>query len=314
MAIRRNFVFITTVICLLALICPLQALSDDNSVDVIYQNSFASDPHWTTNNPSTNYWDPNVLMYHFSIEPSTGAYVYTNVDYERGSFTLDYDVIITSIDDGATFRFGLSGSEMDLNQAPNVLTQFTNGKFGMIMWLHLVTPGSKLMEVNSQTGDTVTSGPSAYSGPTVKYELNKTYHVTVNYDNDYKTLSMNVDEKITGKKIWSYFLNTAEQLSGMNRLFLGSKGDYGMMNRYAVGYIDNVRLTAPAVVTTTKTGTIPLTTAATIPTTKVTPKQTTVVPTPAPSDTPASPSAGVLAISALCITGLLCTLVRKKKD
>jgi hypothetical protein len=314
MTLRTNFMFVAIFVCLLALICPLQALSGDNPVDVIYQTSFASDPRWTTNNPSTNYWDPNILMYHFSIEPSTGAYTYTNVKYERGSFTLDYDVIITRIDEGATFRFGLSGTEMDLSKAPNVLTQFTNGKFGMIMWLHLVTPGSKLMEVNSQTGDTVTSGPSAYSGPTVKYELNKTYHVTVIYDNDGKTLSMNVDEKNTGKRIWGYFLNTGEQLSGMNKLYLGSKGDYGMMNRYAVGYIDNVRLTSPAAVTATKTMTTSLTTAATIPKTIATPKQTTVLQTQVPSDTPESPSAGVLAISALCITGLICIQVRKKKD
>ena len=52
---------------------------------------------------------------------------------------------------------------------------------------------------------------------------------------------MRVNEKLTGKEIWGYFINTGENLHGMNRLYLGSKGDYGAMYVFAVGYIDNVR-------------------------------------------------------------------------
>jgi hypothetical protein len=139
---RKYFMYLIVAIFLLALIPSLQALSDDNAVKVIYQTSFSSDPLWTTNvEHSTNYyWDPNLGMYHFSIEPSTGSYAYTPIDYERGSFTFDYDVILTRVDDGATFRFGLSGSEMDPSKGPNVLSIFTNTKYGQIMWLHLVMP------------------------------------------------------------------------------------------------------------------------------------------------------------------------------
>jgi hypothetical protein len=312
MEIEKYLMYLIIAACLLVLIPPIQAISEENSVRVIYQTSFASDPRWTTNNPSTNYWDPNTGMYHFSLEPSTGGYAYTLIDYERGSFILDYDMILTRIDDGATFRFGLAGSEMDPSKAPNVLTLFTNvqAKYGQIMWLHLVTPGSKLMEVSSQTS----GEPGAYSGPSIKYEINKTYHVTVNYDDDHKSLSMNVNEKITGKEIWSYYLNTAENLNGMNRIYLGSKGDYGMMGIYAQGYLDNVRLTAPAEVTTTPTVVNPTISGTTIPTTQPSVKQTTVSLTPSPTDTPESPSAGILAIAALGITGVCAVLVRKKKD
>jgi hypothetical protein len=252
-------------------------------------------------------------MYHFSLEPSTGGYAYTLVDYEGGSFTLDYDLILTKVDEGATFRFGLSGSEMDPSKSPNVLSMFTNGKYGQILWLHLVTPGSKLMEVNSQQA-AVEMGPTAYNGPTVKYELNKTYHVTVKYEKIQKILSMTVSEKITGKEIWSYFLKTSEDLNGMNRIYMGSKGDYGMMNIYALGYIDNVRLTTPAAVTTTPAevtqGTIVTTTPTKIPTAK----QTIIVPTPYPTDTAESPSAGILAIAALGIAGVVGVLGRMKKN
>lgn len=315
MMIRKYFMYLIIAVCLLALIPSLQALSDDNSVNVIYQTSFSSDPRWTTNNERTNYWDPNQGMYHFSLEPSTGGYAYTPVDYERGSFTFEYDVVLTRIDDGATFRFGLAGSEMDPSKSPNVLTLFTNmqAKYGQILWLHLVTPGSKLMEVNSQHA-AVEMGPNAYNGPTVKYEVNKTYHVTVNYDDDHKTLDMKVKEWLTGREIWGYYLNTAENLNGMNRIYTGSKGDYGMMGIYAEGYIDNVRLTTPAAVSTTPTEVTEVPSITTIPTKIPTPKLTTVVPTSYPAATPSSPSTGVLAIAALGIMGVCGVLAGKKKN
>jgi hypothetical protein len=317
MTIRKVTLYLIVAACLLALVPSLQALTlDGKNVNVIYQNAFSSDPRWTTNNPSSDYWDPSLEMYHFSIEPSTGAYAYAEINnYDSGSFILDYDLLLTRIDDGATFRMGFSGPEMDFNKGPNVLSQFTNGKFGQIMWLHLITPGEKKMEVNSQSGDTLTSGASAYNGPTVKYELNKMYHVTLDYNGDQKLLSMKVNEKTTGNQIWSYYLNTIEDLRGMNRVYLGSKGDYGMMNIYAQGYIDNVRLTSPAAVSTTPTGVSPVTTIpATTPTKKPTLKQTGIVPTPSPTTTPQSPSSGILAITALGIIVVCGVLTGIKKN
>jgi hypothetical protein len=308
MKIQKYFMYLIIAVFLLAFIPSLQALSDDNTVKVLYQTSFTSDPHWTTNNPSTNYWDPNRGMYHFFNEPSTGGYAYTPIDYERGSFAFEYDVILTRVDNGATFRFGLSGSEMDPSKGPNVLSMFTNTKNGQILMLHLVTNGNKLVEVSSQTS----SDPGAYSGPTVKYEINKTYHVTVNYDDDHKTLSMKVKDWLTGREIWSYYLNTAENLNGMNRIYTGSKGDYGMMGIYAEGYIDNVRLTEPVAATITSTEVTRVPSITTIPTKTATPKLTTVVPTSYPTNTPSSPSSGVLAIAALGIIGVCGVLAGKK--
>jgi len=312
MTIQKNFICLIIMLCLVAIIPPLQAASDDNTVSVIYQTSFSTDPHWITNNPSTNFWDPNTGTYHFSIEPSTGGYVYTDSNYERGSFTFEYDLNLTQVDEDATFRFGLSGNEMDPSKGPNVLTLFTNAKFGRIMWLHLVTPGNKLMEVNSQAGDELSSGPSAYPGPTVNYELNKTYHITVNYDDDHKILSIAVKERLTGKEIWSYFINTAESLHGMNRIFLGSKGDYGPMYVFARGNIDNVRLSIPAVVTETPTE--PVTTIATMTTKIPTPKPTSSIPTTYPTDTPKSPAHGILAVAALGIIGVWGVLGKLRKN
>ena len=314
MKIQKNVKYLIIIVCLFAFIPSLQALSDNNAVNVIYQTSFSADPHWITNNPSTNYWDPNKEMYHFSVEPSTGGYAYTPVEYERGSFTLDYDLFLTQVDEGATFRFGLSGSEMDPSKAPNVLSIFDNGKYGRIMWLHVVTPGSKLLEVNSQHAANE-MGPTAYNGPTVNYELNKTYHVNVNYEDDRKIVTLSVSEKLTGKNIWSYYISTNENLNGMNRLYVGSKGDYGMMNIYALGYIDNVRLTTPAVSTPAPTEVIQETTVTTYPTKIPTTKQTVTVPTPYPTSTQKSPSAGIVTMGAIGIVAvILGVLTRMKRD
>jgi hypothetical protein len=301
--------------CLIALVLPALAQTDDQTATVIYSNTFSSDPHWTTNSPSSDYWDPSQGMYHFSVEPSTGNYAYTKIDSFDGPFTFEYDVILQSIDPGATFRFGLTGAEMDPNKGPNVLSEFTNAKFGQIMWLHLVTPGNKQMEVNSQAGDSLTSGPTAYSGPTAKYELNKTYHVTINYDDARKILSVRYTEKTTGRDVWGYYLNTAENLHGLTTIYLGSRGDYGPMYIYAQGYIDNVRLTVPgAGVTQQPTFATPTET----PVSGITTKKPTTKPTatlvPVATTTPSSPMDGSLVIGALGLTALACGTRRMRNN
>jgi len=101
----------------------------------------------------------------------------------------------------------------------------------------------------------------------------------------------------------------------MNRLYVGSKGDYGMMNIYALGYIDNVRLTIPATLTPTPTeipqGTIVTTYPTKIPTTK----QTVSVPTPYPTSTQKSPSAGIVTVGAIGIVAVMYgVLTRMKRD
>ena len=299
---------------LFALVCAPAQGATGSPATVLYQNSFSSNPKWVTNNPSSDYWDPGQQMYHFSIEPSTGAYAYVPVDgYNKQSFTLEYDVILNRVDDGTTFRLGFSGEKMDPETGPNVLTEFTNAKYGQIMWLHLVTPGNKLMKVNSESGDTQSSGDIAYTGPTAKYEINKTYRVTVDYNKDQRVLTMKVNEKTSGKEIWGYYLNTVEDLSGMNRIYLGSIGDYGMMNRYAEGYLDNIRLTVPAEnVATTATVAPAGTTTIQTPTTRPTAISGTVPQTPLPTtEAQQSPLTALPALLALGIVAICFVLSLK---
>ncbi len=309
------------VLCLLTLVCftPVMAATGD-AVTVLYQNSFSSDPKWTTICPSYYYWDPSAQVYHFSVEPSSGCYAYTPISkYEKGPFTLEYDLILNHVDEGTTFRLGFSGVEMDPESGPNVLTEFTNAKNGQIMWLHLVTPGNKMVEVNSKSGDTQSSGDIAYKGSTANYELNKTYHITLNYNEGQRILTMKVNEKTSGKEIWGYYVNTMEDLRGMNRIYLGAIGDYGMMNRYATGYIDNIRLTTPAddtVASTNSTTAVTTLPAVAAPTSKKnTPVATrTSAEIPAPESTPESPLSGSTTILALGAAGLCCALLSRRRN
>ena len=154
MSLRTLCFSLFVISCLVFTVLPVQADSDGSaSQKVIYQTPFSSDPHWETKSPSSDYWDPSTGRYHFSIEPSTGNYAWKSIDPMEGSFTFEYDVTLDRVDEGATFRFGLTGTEMDFNKGPNVMTMFSNGKHDKIMSLHLVTVASKQMEVNSQTED-----------------------------------------------------------------------------------------------------------------------------------------------------------------
>ena len=313
MSLRTLSICLLVVACLVIAVLPVQAVGDNTpSVKVIYQTPFSSDPHWTTNSPSSDYWDPSTGKYHFSIEPSTGNYAYTIIDNMDGPFTFEYDVTLDRVDDGATFRFGVTGAEMDFNKGPNVISMFSNGKHENIMSLHIVTTGNRELEVNSQSDDELTSGSIAYKGPTVRFELNKTYHVSMTYDDDRKMTTMRVSDKTSGKEIWSYYLNTVEDIRNMNRIYLGSRGDYGMMNIYARGYIDNVRLTqpGPAITPVQTFGTLTEETTAPL----VTTKKTLVIPTTyMPTDTPQSPTGALLAVLALGIIGTCSVLGGMKK-
>jgi hypothetical protein len=267
---------------ILLLVQPLHA-EEQVKQEIIYQASFSTDPHWITNSPRSFYWDPQKGIYHYYIEPGTGSYAYVEVDYAKGPFTLEYDVTPQRTDDLATFRLGFSTKEMQRTEGTIALSEFTNGKYGRLMWLRAVTPGNKLFEVNSQAfsygGDT--------GARTVNFQDNKTYHVTLQYDDVRTVLTMRVVEKATGKEIWGYFLNTAEPLQGMNRIFTGAVGDYADLGPVAEGYIDNVRLS------TEKTVTITPSVVTTVPTTapvKQTTRPTTKPTTKAPAETPATAS------------------------
>ena len=237
-------------------------------------------------------------MYHFAIQPSTGNYAYSSpINYNGGSFTLEYDVIIEQMDPGATFRMGFTSDNMDFNKGPNVITAFTNSKYGMIMILHTVTQSAIQTEVTSDT--------SSYGGPTVTYQLNTTYHVKADYNNDTNIVTETVTNKQTGQLLWSYYTPSPSPLKGMNRVYLGNVGDYGTMGIYAVGWIDNVQLTVPASATPATPTPLPISSQPTYAINQTTMVSTLATYTPIPTVTHKSPLSEMIAFAALGIIGVI---------
>ena len=298
---------ITTGIFLL--VQPLYA-EEQVQQELIYQTAFSTDPHWIANSPRSYYWDPAKGFYHYSIEPSAGSYAYIEVDYYDGPFTLEYDVTPQRSDELATFRLGFSTKEMQRTKGTIALTEFSNGKYGRLMWIRAVTPSNKLSEVSSQAF----SYGGTTGAKTVNFQDNKTYHVTMQYDDDRTVLTMRVVEKATGKEIWGYFLSLNEPLRGMNRIFTGAVGDYADLGPVAEGYIDNVKLSTEKTVTTTPAvvTTIP-TTAPVRQTTRPTTKPTTKVPTEIPTtESPVSPFVPVAAFGIVASVLWYCSIKRKQ--
>ncbi|HVP97146.1 hypothetical protein [Methanoregula sp.] len=282
------------------LLCPA-VMADSGTSGVLYQNNFATNPQLTTNNPSSDYWDPTQEMYHFGIEPSTGNYAYTApITYNSGSFTLEYDIIIAQMDPGATFRMGFTGTDMDFNKGPNVITAFTNNKNGLIMVLHTVSPSAIQKDVTSEM--------ASYGGPTVNYQLNTTYHVKVDYNNDTSVVTETVSNKQTGQTLWSYYTTSQSPLKGMNRVYLGNVGDYGTMGLYAIGWIDNIRLSVPVAPTQATPTTQPIITQPTYAINQTVTTNPLVTYTPIPTGTKKSPLSGWGAVVALGIIGFLAVL------
>lgn len=295
--LTRTLVMILLVTAGLGLV--LQQASAETVVQdvVIYQTSFTTDPQWITNSPRSYYWVPEKGVYHYAIQPSSGAYAYVAVQYTEGPFTLEYDLTPQSTEENSAFRLGFCTDEMLRTKGTIALTEFTNGKNGRLMWIRAVTPSNKLFEVNSYSF----SYAEKSGGRTVNFVDNKTYHVSLQYDNVRNTLTMRVQEKNTGAEIWGYFLSTNEELRNMNRIAIGPLGDFSSMVPIAEGYIDNVRLTVQ------KSVTISPTEATTVPTTAA-PPRTTIKPTTrpttaAPTEEPTSPVSPVTVLAALGIIG-----------
>jgi len=271
---------------------------------VLYQTTFTTDPGWTTNSMKSFYWVPDKGVYSYAIEPGNGGNAYVQVaGYPGGSFTLEYDVTPTSTPENTAFRLGFSTQEMDRTKGTIALSEFTNAKYGRLMWIRAVTPSNRLFEVSSQAN----SYGEKTGAPTVNFVDNHTYHVTLDYDDDQTTLTMRVIDKTAITNLWSYYLTTKESLKGMSYIVIGTVGDYSAPGNYATGYIDNVRLTIP------KTVTVPDTTIAVVTPSPLThtPMMTTA-PTTAAEESPASPLSPIIPVAAAGIALAAVTFARTR--
>ena len=293
--LKKSLTIIFALAALLVLIIQPAAAATTTVEDVLYQATFSNDPGWTTNSAKSYFWVPDKGVYSYSIEPGNAGKAYVEVpNYEGGSFTLDYDVTPTSTEKDTAFRLGFSSQEMDRTKGTIALSEFTNGKYGYLMWIRAVTTSNRLVEVSSHQN----SYGEQTGAPTINWVDNHTYHVTLEYDDEELTLTMRVIDKTAIANLWGYYLKLKDPLrGGMKYIVIGTIGDYSTPGHYARGYLDNVRFSVPKTVTTTDT---PVSTLTQVGTTRTT-ARTTAPPTIAEETTPASPLSLAVPIAAGCI-------------
>jgi hypothetical protein len=276
-------------------IIPIQAeLSEKIS---IYQTDFSTNPNWTTNNPTRYYWNSTNEMYHYFVEGGTGGYTNVPVPHDENFslLVLEYDIIPIRTDIDSAFRLDLTGTDLNINKGPSIISEFSNKRDLHTMWLRVITQNSNLKEVGSLT--------SAYPGETKTFEDNTTYHVTVRYNKDSGSVDIKIESNNT--PVWGYFLNTDQELLFLDVLAITSVGDYGNIGQSAEGYIDNVDLYMYQQVEPTPAET-------TIPSTPI-PSLTTVETSIPPTEIPITTQAASglwIPVTAGLIVGLLSVLWR----
>jgi hypothetical protein len=263
--VPRITLFCISILFLAAVLIVLPVSAAQEKV-VIYSSDFSKDPGFTTNNPSRYYWDVTNEQYHFETEGGTNGYSFIPVELDNDPFILGYDINITSIEKEGAVRFGITGTEMDISKAANILGIFENGQYGRLMGLQVIDQNNHLYETKSLY--------SIYCGEqrdceTKLYEENVTYHVEIRYNKDLRQADIKVTEKKSGGLAWGFYVPLGQDLHSLNRLAITTKGDYTLDNK-AVGYIDNVELYTYHEVTPTVETTVPTTAPTTVPTTTFT--------------------------------------------
>jgi hypothetical protein len=287
----------TAAVCFFLVICTAlfvaPAIAAEERV-VLYQADFSGDPGWITNSPSHYYWDVQRQMYHFETEGGTNGYTYFPVDYSDGPFTLEYDLLITSLNKDGAVRFGMTSSDMDISKGVNVFGIFEEMDGTRIMGISVIDQNNHLHEKTSQYLSYCEDVPQC---ETKEFVENSTYHILIRYNEELMQADIKVNDKATGELVWGYFVTIGRELHFLNRLAISTKGDYRLGNN-AEGYIDNVILTTyRPVVPTTEVTMIPTTVPTTIP----------PITTPPPTESPL----GLPAI--ICALGAGLTLIARRK-
>lgn len=265
----------------LAIILAISAVAagDISRGHVFYETNFSTDPYWETNNPSSFYWLEGRGCYHYLLVGGTNSYAYKPVFVDdRSSFRLTVDVTPARCDYNAAMRFGLFDRDMDINEGSCLFAELTQDKYGNLFRLKGITRANNIVEVHSQR--------ESYGGPTVTYELNRTYRIILEHDRIDNTVSMTVFATDTWEEVWRAELAVGQSFDGLSRLGFSTVGLYGQTNRVAEGTIDTVILRQVPGATPVPTDT----------TATPTPPATAPPVTTASTPTPSSPLPLVLAV------------------
>jgi len=199
---------------------------------LVYSTDFTTDPHWSTNNPATNYWNSSLGMFHYLMRDGSGAYVNVKVPYHGESFTLAFDILPERTEYQSSVKFGLGDDDQVTQERLTMFTEFVNGPYGRLIWIRSINNLNERREASSYY--------LSYGGPTVQFSDGTWYHVVMDYRLETRSLTLSVTRRNDSSPVWQYSLTSLDTFPTMNRIYMSKIGDSTNPSAVAEGYIDNV--------------------------------------------------------------------------
>ncbi len=149
---------------------------------VVYETDFSTDPAWVTANRSRYLWDSTARVYKVTQVNinNGGEYAYWDGDYDGGSFILEWDIRILSMDYASAVSFGLY--DMDLNA-------LDRGSFAMVRFSS-DDQGTRVSLVYKNSEDIGDGTSSSF-----KFLSDNWYHVIMVYDSRESMLTARIAER-----------------------------------------------------------------------------------------------------------------------
>jgi hypothetical protein len=204
-----------------------------------YSEDFSAAPGWTTNAPGLFNWNSGAGTYAATQVNVNGGgnYSYYDVGPVGASFSLEWDINLSSVDYASGLTFGVFDTDLDSQTASYAKVEFTRadqGKFAVLGYI-------------DASG---TNSHSDYiSTPPAQFSLDTWYHVNMQYNEFAGTLSADITERSTGSPFTSLSLSGLASLRS-DVAYVGSSnvrtGNFQVPGAQTVGHFDNVGFTPKA--------------------------------------------------------------------
>jgi len=211
--------------CLMAfLFCPSLAVLAENWTTV-YQNDFASDPGWTTNNAAHYYWDSSTHSYYQYQKNGSEEYAFHALSgiLAGQKWRLEFDINPVSNGWAANTSLGLFDSDMTSLSPCNIEIAFARIDAGLRPVL--------------QWGDVSSGGQAVFSSG---FDANQWYHALLEWDPSAGTLYGRVTLLSDGSLVGEQTATGLGSITGIDRLAISEVGHTYASGATAYGYIDNV--------------------------------------------------------------------------
>ena len=204
-----------------------------------YSDVFSADPGWSTNAPGLFYWDSGTGTYVATQVNVNGGgnYSYHDVGPVGTSFSLGWDINLSSVDYGSGLTFGIFDTDLDSQTASYAKVEFTRADQGRFAVLGYMDAWG-----NNSHSDYI-------STPSAQFSLDTWYHVNMQYNEFAGTLSADITERATGSPLTSLSLSGLASLRS-DVAYVGSSnvrtGNFQVPGAQTVGQFDNVGFTPKA--------------------------------------------------------------------